>query len=76
MSDLQWLLADPEHHLSQSPPAMFRIWMVLAIGSTALSSITLSEETASRQYYEKALTYFDQAMDYGDIVRIKLPLHA
>jgi hypothetical protein len=74
MSDLQLVLADSGYHLVQSPPTKFRLWMVLAIGSTAYSSITLTDETASRQYFEKAMTYFDQSMDYGDIVRIKLVL--
>ncbi|KAG9999532.1 hypothetical protein KCU78_g15853, partial [Aureobasidium melanogenum] len=50
---------------------MFRIWMVLAIGSTTYSSITLAEEFVSRLYYEKAMTYFDASMDYGDVVALE-----
>lgn len=68
MADIHSILLDPEHHLTLSPPCMFRIWMVLAIGSTTYSSITLAEEFVSRLYYEKAMTYFDTSMDYGDIV--------
>jgi hypothetical protein len=68
MSDFHSILMDPEHHTTQSPPCMFRIWMVLAIGSTTYSSITLAEESLSRMYYEKAMTYFEASMDHGDIV--------
>lgn len=68
MADIHSILLDPEHHLTLSPPCMFRIWMVLAIGSTTYSSITLAEEFVSRLYYEKAMTYFDASMDYGDVV--------
>jgi hypothetical protein len=68
MSDFHSILIDPEHHITQSPPCMFRIWMVLAIGSTTYSSITLAEESLSRMYYEKAMTYFEASMDHGDIV--------
>lgn len=69
MSDIHTILLDPENHISQIPPCMFRVWMVLAIGSTTHSSITLSEESVSRLYYEKAMTYFEASMDHGDIVR-------
>jgi hypothetical protein len=70
MSDLHTILLDPENHMTQDPPCMFRLWMVLAIGSTTYSSIILSEESLSRLYYEKAMTYFEASMDHGDIVRI------
>jgi hypothetical protein len=68
MSDIHTILLEPEHPITQSPPCMFRVWMVLAIGSTTHSSITLSEESVSRLYYEKAMTYFEGSMDHGDIV--------
>lgn len=68
MSDFHTILMDREHPITQSPPCMFRIWMVLAIGSTTYSSITLAEESLSRMYYEKAMTYFEASMDHGDIV--------
>lgn len=55
---------------SLRPPLfMFRMWMVLAIGSTAFSAISLTEETESRQYYQEALRYIEDAMS-GDFVRI------
>ena len=68
MADIHTILLDPEHPITQSPPCMFRVWMVLAIGSTTHSSIILSEESVSRLYYEKAMTYFEGSMDHGDIV--------
>jgi hypothetical protein len=71
MSDIHAILLDPEHHIMQSPPCMFRIWMVLAIGSTTHSSITLAEETVSRSYYETAMSYFEESMDHGDIVALE-----
>lgn len=71
MSDLNTILLDPDHPTVQSPPCLFRIWMVLAIGSTTHSSITLAEESVSRLYYEKAMTYFESSMDHGDIVSVR-----
>jgi hypothetical protein len=71
MSDIHAILLDPEHHVTQSPPCIFRVWMVLAIGSTTHSSITLSEESVSRLYYERAMTYFESSMDHGDIVALE-----
>jgi hypothetical protein len=68
LSDIHAVLLDPEHEIAQSPPCMFRVWMVLAIGSTAHSSITLAEESLSRLYYEKAMTHSEACMDHGDIV--------
>ena len=68
MSDLHTILLDPDHHTVQSAPCLFRVWMVLAIGETTHSSITLAEESVSRLYYEKAMTYFEASMDHGDIV--------
>lgn len=69
LQTLQEVREDPSSTASQSPLALFRIWMVFAIGSTAYSSVTLTEESESRVYYSKALEYFEQAMTSGDIVR-------
>jgi hypothetical protein len=68
MSDIHSVLQNPDHLLTMSPPCLFRIWMVLAIGSTTHSSIALTEEFVSQLYYEKAMTYFDASMDHGDVV--------
>jgi len=68
MSDIHLVLQSPDHQLTMSPPCLFRVWMILAIGSTTHSSIALTEEFVSQLYYEKAMTYFDASMDHGDIV--------
>lgn len=68
MSDIHSVLQSPDNQSTMSPPCLFRIWMVLAIGSTTHSSIALTEEFVSQLYYEKAMTYFDASMDHGDIV--------
>lgn len=62
----------PLESTTHSPLDLFRLWMVLAIGSTAYSSVSLTEETESRTYYNKALEYLEQAMEYGEMVRDRL----
>ncbi|OJJ50419.1 hypothetical protein ASPZODRAFT_13499 [Penicilliopsis zonata CBS 506.65] len=59
------LYADPLDPLAQSPLWQFRIWMVLAIGSTAYSSVTLVDESESVQFFQKAMTYFEAVMGCG-----------
>lgn len=49
------------------PVFMFRMWMVLAIGSTAYSAISLADESEPRLYYCEALQYLEAAMS-DDIV--------
>jgi len=71
MSDISSVLQNPDTQLTMSPPCLFRIWMVLAIGSTTHSSIALTEEFVSQLYYEKAMTYFDAAMDHGDVTALE-----
>lgn len=68
LKNIQEFRESPQVSISPSPLFMFRMWMVLAIGSTAYSAISLTEESESRMYYNKALHYFEQAM-CGDIVR-------
>lgn len=57
-------LQDPLLH---PPLFMFRMWMVLAIGSTAHSAISLTEESEPRMYYNEALQHLEPAMS-GDMV--------
>ncbi|KAK6068041.1 hypothetical protein SCUP515_09823 [Seiridium cupressi] len=64
---LDRILADPQDPLSQSPLCLFRIWMVLAIGSTTHCSVMMVEESESMLYYSKALEYFEGALGYGDM---------
>jgi hypothetical protein len=73
ISVLNRITVDQQDPLGQSPLWLFRIWMVLAIGSTAYSSVTLHEESESMLYYNKAMVYFEAALEYGDMVCIELP---
>lgn len=69
MSVLQRIYEDPEDPHAQSPLWLFRIWMVLAIGSTAYSSVSLVDESESVIFFNKAMTYFEGALGCGDMVR-------
>ncbi|KAK1486452.1 cytochrome P450 [Colletotrichum tamarilloi] len=69
---LEHVRADPQCALAQSSLCQFRLWMVLAIGSTAQCSVTLSDEHESMMYYKKALEHFEGALDYGYMVRISV----
>ncbi|KAH8680268.1 fungal-specific transcription factor domain-containing protein [Ilyonectria robusta] len=69
---LHFVRSNPDAPLAQSPLSLFRIWMVLAIGSTAYCSVTLAEESESMLYYDKALTYFEAALEYGDMAALEV----
>ncbi|KAJ5998245.1 hypothetical protein N7522_009905 [Penicillium canescens] len=58
---------DPLDPLAQSPLWQFRIWMVLAIGSTTYCSVSLMDESESVHFFNKAMTYFEAAMGCGDL---------
>lgn len=60
---------DPFKALVLSPVWQFRIWMVLAIGSTTYCSVSLMDEAESIQLFNKAMSYFDAAMGCGEQVR-------
>jgi hypothetical protein len=62
------LYANPSDPLGRSALWQFRIWMVLAIGSTAYSSVSLLDETESVQHFNKAMVHFETAMGCGDLV--------
>jgi len=62
----------PDDPIAQSPLSLFKIWMVLAIGSTTYSAVTLAEESESVLYYSKALEYLEAALGYGDMVGLSL----
>ncbi|KAL2670312.1 hypothetical protein Neosp_014779 [[Neocosmospora] mangrovei] len=68
LSTLRCVREEPHSSWAQSPLCLFRIWMVLAIGSTAYCSISLADESESMLYYNKALTYFEPALGLGDMV--------
>ncbi|KAK2810452.1 hypothetical protein FQN50_002941 [Emmonsiellopsis sp. PD_5] len=62
------IYSDPLDPSSQSPLWLYRVWMILAIGSTTYSSVSLVDESESVQFFNKAMTYFEPAMGCGDLV--------
>ncbi|VUC27445.1 unnamed protein product [Clonostachys rosea] len=72
MRTLQQVRDNPFDPAAQCPLALFRVWMVFAIGSTAYSSVTLMEESESRIYYSKALEYFERAMALGEMAALEV----
>lgn len=68
METLQRFRNSPSQLDEQAPLEVFRLWMVLAIGSTAYSSIASTEESESRLYYSKALQYSELALDADEMV--------
>ncbi|KAI0893766.1 fungal-specific transcription factor domain-containing protein [Annulohypoxylon nitens] len=56
---------------SMDPASLFRVWMILAIGSSSRSSVSVVEESEALLYYNKALEYFEAAFDYGDMVALE-----
>ncbi|KAI1456421.1 fungal-specific transcription factor domain-containing protein [Annulohypoxylon moriforme] len=53
------------------PSSLFRVWMVLAIGSSSRCSVSVVEESEALLYYNKALEYFEAAFDYGDMIALE-----
>jgi hypothetical protein len=59
--------------MNELPPLdVFRLWMVLAIGSTAYSSISLTDEAESRVYYSKALQYLETALGADEMSALEV----
>ncbi|KAL5044566.1 fungal-specific transcription factor domain-containing protein [Aspergillus fruticulosus] len=54
-----------------SPLWQFRIWMVLAIGSTTYCSVTLMDESESVLWFDKAMSYFEAAMGCGELAALE-----
>ncbi|RSL59570.1 hypothetical protein CEP54_007248 [Fusarium duplospermum] len=72
LSTLRCVREEPHSSWAQSPLCLFRMWMVLAIGSTAYCSISLADESESMLYYNKALTYFEPALGLGDMAALEV----
>lgn len=66
--------SNPLDSLAQSSLWQYRIWMVLAIGSTTYCSVSLVEEAESVRYFNKAMSYFESVMGCGDLVSWLCPL--
>ncbi|KAK2048348.1 hypothetical protein LZ31DRAFT_58262 [Colletotrichum somersetense] len=69
---LATVLGNPQDPAAQSPLWMFRLWMILAIGSTTYCSVALCEESESMLYYNKALGYMEDALGCGDMVALEV----
>ncbi|KAM0417118.1 hypothetical protein ACHAPT_012894 [Fusarium lateritium] len=67
MATLQTVLEEPHSSWALSPLCLFRVWMVLAIGSTAYCSVSLADESESMLYYNKAQTFYEAALGLGDM---------
>lgn len=50
---------------------MFKLYMVLAIGSTAMASITISSENEAVACWSKAMTYFNDTLSKGNIAALE-----
>lgn len=68
LGTLDRIRRDPGGLAAQPPQDMFRVWMVLAIGSTTFSTISLAEEAESMVFYNKALQYSEKAMEGDEMV--------
>ncbi|XWW97911.1 hypothetical protein V2A60_005907 [Cordyceps javanica] len=67
MQTLNSIQGQPQNLATLSALQNFRLWMVLAIGSTAYSSLSLTEESESMLYYSKALQYFEQSLEQDEM---------
>ncbi|PYH97168.1 hypothetical protein BO71DRAFT_481454 [Aspergillus ellipticus CBS 707.79] len=72
ISVLWRVYGNPQDPLAACPLGMFRIWMVLAIGSTTHCSVSLVEESESVLYYNKAMVYFEAALGLGDMAALEV----
>ncbi|CAK7206100.1 hypothetical protein SEUCBS139899_008883 [Sporothrix eucalyptigena] len=66
--------SDPDHAAtgSLSPLDLFRVWMVLAIGSTAFSSVSLGDESEPMLYYNKALQHAEEALAMNEMAALEV----
>ncbi|KAL1887971.1 hypothetical protein Sste5346_009853 [Sporothrix stenoceras] len=74
MTTLAQLQTDPAGAAAGalSPLDLFRVWMVLAIGSTAFSSVSLTDESEPMLYYNKALQYAEEALAINEMAAIEV----
>ncbi|EFX01306.1 c6 zinc finger domain containing protein [Grosmannia clavigera kw1407] len=73
MATLQLMREDPQAAAATLPAlSLFRIWMVLAIGATAFSSVSLTEESEPMLYYNKALQYSEQALALDEMAALEV----
>ncbi|EMR63871.1 putative c6 zinc finger domain containing protein [Eutypa lata UCREL1] len=68
---LDHIYEQPSDPSTMDPMSLFRLWMVLAIGSSSRCSVSMIEESEALLYYNKALEFFEPAFDYGDMVALE-----
>ncbi|CAK7232012.1 hypothetical protein SCUCBS95973_008118 [Sporothrix curviconia] len=74
MATLGQMQSDPARAAAGalSPLDLFRVWMVLAIGSTAFSSVSLADESEPMLYYNKALQYAEEALAMNEMAALEV----
>ncbi|KAI1378654.1 fungal-specific transcription factor domain-containing protein [Hypoxylon crocopeplum] len=68
---LDRIYEQPSDLSAMDPMSWFRVWMVLAIGSSSRCSVSMVEESEALLYYNKALEFFEAAFDYGEMVALE-----
>lgn len=63
--NLRRMYSQPEDLDLKSHSWLYTMWMVLAIGSTARSSVMVDDETESVQYFDRAMEHFEGALGFG-----------
>ncbi len=58
-------------NLMSSPVWLFQLYMVLAIGSTSMASVTITSEDEATGLYIKALNYFDEVLSRGNLIALE-----
>ena len=70
MESLEKMYANPDDSVLRSSHSwLYTMWMIFAIGSTSLSSVMISDETESIQYWKAAMFHFDATLEAGNMVR-------
>ncbi|CAK7264688.1 hypothetical protein SEPCBS57363_001207 [Sporothrix epigloea] len=74
MATLSRMQSDPARAAAGAltPLDLFRVWMVLAIGSTAFSSVSLADESEPMLYYNKALQYVEDALAMNEMAALEV----
>lgn len=67
MESLKRMYATPDEPVLQSSAFQYTMWMVFAISSTTLASVTLDEETESQRFWNNAMLYFEGALARGNM---------
>jgi len=69
---IEGILSDDQSPSAKSPLCLFKLWIVLAIGSANYCALEMSEESEPMLYYSKAMLYFEAALGYGDMAALEV----